>query len=562
MSRKREKPEINHDRFEVATTPSKETGITMHSITDLGSPERTAITIAELNPDLDPDSTLAWAMARTSRSDAPYAEIFAEIHQAYVEGGRAPIDALSKVFLGYGHASVGDMADAALLINNIPIIEAFRLFNLVNTGAGQELSTRYVELENLGIPSITTFLKDIDTISESDTAELEAQWEEIRENSVRLYHEWYKKLHKLFKENHKESQKSTLKARTLDIARLWIPAGAITSMSLRDSVRNWADHIKALREVGDPGSSRLADHILYTIQLNQRPGFEDIPLNAGKLAKYTESDNTISNNLKTLKEYLEADPAFADHADSNNETTLEASQVSMIASLALEEGGRTLLQYIHTVYPEVTEERILSYLESLSAAKQKELGEIVLNGHNNHKMMRRMGDVRGTLYSIDTSLAYLRDFNRHRAMGRFVPILEAPDLSTFIDDGFHMNHQIANTSFLSHLKNEWEEDARCHYEMIYKLVDTVRDLIPEESSHRYLLRILPLGHQTKMHMSGPLTQWSYMLNLRSKPGGDQGYIHVANLVLEDLRKSPFLSTLGEQVEILDLESTVQFQDRS
>jgi hypothetical protein len=221
-----------------------------------------------------------------------------------------------------------------------------------------------------------------------------------------------------------------------------------------------------------------------------------------------------------------------------------------------------VLQYIKQLYSHLNEVDILKYIAELNDEQKREVSEIIFNEHDQYNHMRNMGDVRSSsIFKVTTALSYLRDLNRHRAFGRFTPLFEEKNWRAILKDGFNMNYQIFNTDGLSHLSQNWSEDAQALYEELNDLGEIIERNFPDIDSG-WLLRLLPLGHNSTMHFSAPVSQLSYMINQRANRPGDYGYVYIATQMLEELRKkSPLYEGLAPGVSPVDLNSFEEFTQR-
>ena len=96
------------------------------------------------NPGQKQPSINAYLGARYSRSSDSITDIAKEI----IENNTDAAQRLENIFHGYGHKSVGDMADLFVCIENIPMFTAMKIFYLNAVIAGQERSTRYQNFES------------------------------------------------------------------------------------------------------------------------------------------------------------------------------------------------------------------------------------------------------------------------------------------------------------------------------------------------------------------------------------------------------------------------------
>lgn len=565
------KPEtVDWTRWNVEISDPNKTGLRLFKVSNNPAAEnrnisQSTVTFAEFNSRFDVHATTAWAAARTSRSDAAYEDIFAEINQAAGESRYSSGEKLAKVFVNYGHASVAGMAPAFLYINKIPMFMPFWIFNHLHIGDGQELSTRYVKFEDLGIPSLAELI-DLSGLKPAQKKKLEVQWKSLQEYLVQKYEKWYQKIReahiKQFEDPSGDSKlsESTLNARTLDIVRLWIPAGATTSMAMLNSVRMWVDLVVQLREYPAKIAQELAEQITAVLSLGQREDL-DIQADLHGLTKYAYARGTVTKNKSELKSLLASwDDSFLEIGKMQSaRATSSKTKLHKID----EPGEAVIANYILKLYPTLDYQQLLDWLRSLSDAQHEELGELVLAGHYHHDILRNAADIRGNyIMELKTSMAYARDLNRHRAWGRYIPFLETNNLRDTILEGWHDNYQLQSTKGLKPYRKEFNTDMQNYYDLLIEFFDEVLKLKPDVEQS-FILYVLPLGHQVRMLMSAPVGQQVYAISQRIAGGGDFGYRKVMMDVLDHLRQQPYLSGMLPHVDYqIDPNNRDQFTDRS
>ena len=534
-----QKPKLP-EHYELERTETDDTGVRLFTLTDHESQVQT--TLAEFNDNVDVHTLMAWVGARTSRSADSYPDIYRQVYQA-----QNASEKLAKVFVSYGHASVADMSPAMIFMNRIPMHQAFWMFNHTSVGGGQELSTRYVELDNLGVAPLEKFV-DSEYMDQLQMESLSRQWEAVQENSTQMYHKWTPKLEEALREylhaNTDPETKvpnSTVTARTLDVSRFWLPIGAQTSMTMLSSTRSWVDMISQLRSSGDVQHEELGDQLHTLLRLKDYDEAQDLQAELSALTKYSEGKDTLANNLGELAAFLESDQRFDELAQVETRDE-EPTKVKLLEITDFSSYGEQLaLSYITTLHPQLDERAALRYLSSLDDDSRAEMGRIMLQDHMHHDLMRNPGDVRGSLFVLETAQAYLRDLNRHRAAVRLVPALEGHNLDAIVYAGFNQNFQLHNAEYLEAFKDEWSADIQAHYEQIYSLYDELKRTVPDSAGA--IINLLPLGHQMKMHISGPVTQMNYLASLRISLGGDYGYRNAVYEMLDQLRDDPYLSPM-------------------
>lgn len=545
--------------YSLTTTDPKETGLRLFGITD----SKTNITVyfAEFNKDFDVHASIAWAGARTSRSMDSYESIFAEINGALSDGKGTAGEKLAKVFVGYGHASVADMSPVMLYMNNIPMHMPFWLFNHTSVGGGQELSTRYVEIGDFGLPSLSNYIKDPvlhKTISE--------KWDAIQTYQSSMYQKWYEKIKERIEpflgSTGEKVSKSTLNARILDIVRMWIPMGAKTSMSYLTSTRNWIDLVVQLREYSDPLYHDLAEQIVTTLKLSDFDEARDLKADLSGLTKYSEGKHTISGNVAKLKTYLESLAGWNDIVITSDRTYGSLSNVTYFnKSDNYSESELFAAQYIHSIYPNIDFAEIATFVAALGDENKVEIGKLILNEHMHHNLLRNIGDIRGHVFSLETATGYIRDLNRHRSAGRYIPMFDSNDIDAVVYAGYNKNHQVENMDCLENIRHEWNTDFEILYKKIYDLYEFCKDHF-EATDLRWLYNILPLGHQVTMHMSSPTTQMNYINSLRISLGGDFGYRKVVFDMLTELRSDPMFKHMLEHINEPNVNSVEENLGRS
>lgn len=551
--------------LEVEVTKKEHTGFRVYKVVDAES--GISVHFVEFNSELDAHTGPAWVAAQTSRTSKSYEELFEDLIRNLNDNEIDPGDKLAKVFVNYGHASVGDMVPISMYIENIPIFIPFLLFNKISVGAGQELSTRFVNFNDFGIRPIEELI-DLSSLDEASRNEVIELWDKAQTYLKEKYTKWYTIIknayEKQFGNEEDPLKESTVNARTLDIVRYFIPAGARTSMAFSTSVRGFVDLISKLREYPNEQVRRLADQIHATLSLSNNPECADIKANLDGLTKHSHPRMIITNNLNSLKSHLDSNIEFQTLLSQNVERS--DSNTYKTESKLLEwtdPGTPVVMQYILSLFPNIGDEVLIKWLDNLSEYDKEKLGEIIFAGHDHHNLMQNMGDVRGDImFSIMTSLASLRDINRHRALGRLIPMLETTDFREILSNGGNQNYQIHNTDELRKYAEEFDFDLSEYYVLLNKLYDCLSYVPGFKDNQSIMFNLIPLGHQSKLYLSGPISQLIYMLSLRSMPGGDQNYRDLMHQIANHLLgNSNFFSSIPNKLATLDPNNRDDFTNR-
>ncbi len=144
---------------------------------------------------------------------------------------------MSMYYVGYGHKSIGDCGTVTIFIEGVSMLVAkaiqdSRLYN------GQESSTRYIDFAKQRFVDPTN--SDLgNTILEEWRAFYLAGVEEMRGVLLRAYPQ---------NEGEKDDDyKRAVNARTFDIMRAFLPAGASTNLAWHTEIRHASDHLVRLR---------------------------------------------------------------------------------------------------------------------------------------------------------------------------------------------------------------------------------------------------------------------------------------------------------------------------
>jgi thymidylate synthase ThyX len=140
---------------------------------------------------------------------------------------------MEKFYVGYGHHSIGDCGDTTVFIEGVsmPAVKAVQDNPLYR---GQESSTRYLDFSQQPF------------IDPTQTAEGNALLERQRQFYVDAQQPTRECLTKLYPRNKEEKQsiyKKAIDARTFDITRSLLPAGASTNFAWHTDLRQAADKL-------------------------------------------------------------------------------------------------------------------------------------------------------------------------------------------------------------------------------------------------------------------------------------------------------------------------------
>ncbi len=491
----------------------------------------------------------AYLGARYSRSADSIVDIAAEIIESKTDAS----EKLEKIFSGYGHKSVGDMADLFVCIENIPLYVAMRIFYMTSVVSGQERSTRYQNFEN---PEFVKIPKEI-----SEDRNITKGYEKIILKQMKDYRELLKlskeALEKYFKINSDSSQEVTvLKARAFDTARYLLPQGINTSSAYLMSARNWSEVISLLCSSDNIAENEVAEMLLNLL------GESDLDIKgyvreADNLIRHTDPNCCRKNSTKEILKYMN-EKVSRKQIKHIPESEAEAVEVSF---------GPDSTETLITNY-----ELLLNPLGShdefeFTDEDQEVLGDILFENHDHHNLIGNIGQSGAIKISGFASLGTLKDLNRHRSMERYIPWLHDEvdmdqELNRSNEDCIYICNYL-DIPQLSKLKKEYQSRLSETYDMIRKWRKEGKEVLSSEVVDEYTRYLLPYAHATKYVMYGSFDDLQYVINLRTRNGG-----HIAYRILtyEWLRKlsiaDPIWRPLLKKIIKPLYDDKSQFVDRS
>lgn len=163
---------------------------------------------------------------------------------------------MDNYYIGYGHKSIGDCGTITIFIEGVSMLVAKAVQDWP-LYSGQECSTRYLDF------SAQPF---IDPINTPDSFKLLHEWRTLYLEALEPIREHLKDQFPI-QEGEKESvYEKAIRARSFDIARSLLPAGAATNLSWHGNLRQTADKLcylrhhplQEVREVAEAMESLLA----------------------------------------------------------------------------------------------------------------------------------------------------------------------------------------------------------------------------------------------------------------------------------------------------------------
>ncbi len=168
------------------------------------------------------------------------------LHSRSVGGLRAHLEKLAKsgsekfmsmFYVGYGHKSIGDCGSVTLFIEGVSMLaaKAIQDFMLYN---GQEASTRYIDF------ATQTF---IDPINTESSKFILGSWRKQYLRGLGIVQDALVRRHPKKDGEKEDIYEKAIKARSFDIMRGFLPAGAATNLAWHGELRHISDHLDRLR---------------------------------------------------------------------------------------------------------------------------------------------------------------------------------------------------------------------------------------------------------------------------------------------------------------------------
>ncbi len=524
------------ENLNIATLESKETSMNIRVHTLLQ------------NPGIRQPAINAYLGARYSRS----ADSISDIAQEIIKSGTDAAQRLETIFVGYGHKSVGDMADLFVCIENIPMVVAAKLFYKNAVVSGQERSTRY---QNFKKPDFIKLPPEYRAKESKKTKTYEEIFLKQMQDYSDLLEPTQEALEKYFKpESGNKQHSSALKARTFDTVRYFLPIGLKTSLALLMSARNWSENIARLKASRFVFERKLADIILNLLS-DQNENLKNLGYiaEASGLIRHTEANETNSQSTRDILKLLEK--------VKFNESKLNVNKIEV--NLQPNAIKSLILHYYLLKNPFINYSHI--NLEKLDLEK---LGEIIFKYHDHHHLINNLAQT-GSI-SIDGYGDYgaiLKDINRHRSLERFFPIQEEEfDFDAELNRKPIYLYKTCNyldLKGLEKLKDEYTKRLNETYKMISKWREANKDLFGINILDEYTRYLLPHAHNTRYRLYGSFDDLQYLIHLRTRNGGHIAYRQFvydwAKLLAE---KSKIFKAVIDKIPAVDPSSREQFFDRS
>lgn len=529
----------------------------------------TGVTLAEVlsNPKKRVAAHVAWSGARHSRAPGDTIEILVEMGEKGVD----PDEKLETTFRGYGHASVADMARLSVQFNNVPMHVPMNLFNDTYVNSGQEKSTRYQkQFSGVIMHPLILYLPQ-EVRKESFVNKLNKEFESLGALALENFNILKPKITEAYEKFFKpetNADKSALNTRVLDTVRFNLLLGQCSGFALETSARDWAriiSHLKAspINYYNNIGI-QLEKFLAPGKELESTMGFR---AEAPSLIEFTEADNTFKSNISAIKEFYNSNIHIS---RINSKFKGFEKQNVQILDNVYSSGLKMAAQYMLNLFPDTDYNTLLRELYSMPNEKKTELSKIIFNRHNHQKELPPQFATTSDITIIfEGTLGELRDFNRHRAWGRFmqhIPIYFGEETSynkaiSIMNKGFGLPLYM-NIPEFKNLREEMRDRLEKYYSKAFNFMEKSHKLMGDVP-YDFFINILPLAARSNIWMHGNPKQANYLTNLRVRPGGHINYrVLTYNAAKKLSENDPFLKGLELSRERPDPADRKEFFNRT
>lgn len=472
-----------------------------------------------------PPEVLAVAMAKYSRSSKSIKETIDELTE------EKSAEFHEKWVLGYGDASVADMAVVAIAVENVSIL-ASKVLEDNRIASYQEKSTRYVQFDSTSYFRPTAIMASAHADDFVRTADmLFATYEKVLAGMIEYYRSHYPKPADLADKLYE----AKLKARALDVARYLLPAGTLTNFGMIMSARALrhaiskmkGSNLPEVREIGAEVEAAAVNPAYNPHRARIEPILEALAEKApDEAVMLTESLKLQVKGAPTLVKHTEPKPYFdgiaaigRKYADelgvmtSNDATQPRADYHAESCSPEDE-----LIATIIYSGSRASFRDIVTKVSALPQEKKHEIIAAVQSARGDHDWVTRHFEVPGG-FIVDTLFDYgaYRDLQRHRMLTQINQPLG-------VDHGFEVPRDLEDAGLLPVFREAMDAAA-----------DMVKKLTPAFGDDAMYL--IPLGYRKRTLFKMNLRELHHFIELRSKSGGHFSYRALVYDVYEQVKKA-------------------------
>ena len=511
------------------TYPPEVTGLRLICLED--EETGTVVTTMVANEQRRTAAHRAWAGARQSRAAGMPWEILREMGEKGVD----PDQKIDEMFRGYGHASVGDMARLAVDMGKIPMHLCLAFFNEGSLNSGQEKSTRYQpRFGKAVLHQVKNYLPE--SVAQVDREELEEEYQAFGSLSLELFAKHKEILSRAFEDYYqadmtKPEQKGALTSRVLDCVRYFLLFGQWSGMSFETSARDWSRILAELKASPIAYYHRVAEQIQKllapTREEEETLGYK---AEAPGLLRHTNPLFTTNTNLQALKQFVEGQTDLLQRVSILRTFRGPVEQGVSILDARYMAGDRLVAQYLLQIWPGLEREALLNWVHEQDNEAKRAISSLIFAQHSNYSEMPGYARATNMTLVVESFLGELRDLNRHRAWGRFVPLplvfgeaLTKDSVEQILARGFGLPLYLTEVAEFAGQRAMFEQDLYLYYKKLQTFLERVAERYGKTIDYSFMLNLLPLAHQVDIWLHGDPKQALYLTMQRVRPGGHINY---------------------------------------
>ncbi len=465
-----------------------------------------------------PPEVLAVAMAKYSRSSASIKETIDELTE------EKSAEFHEKWVLGFGDASVADMAVIPLALENVSIL-ASKVIEDNRMASYQEKSTRYqpFNIDRFFVPEELQDPADR-SLYDDGIKDLMQGYETITEAMLAYYTKTYSKPSEMTE----KAYANKCRARALDVARYLLPAATLTNFGMITNARELRHCVSKLlahpllemqiigKEIQNAATTNAYNPQLKKIEplLDRLLGSTSEPhliqelrqqlslqvKGAPTLVKHTEPRQYLSEKKKTMKQWAEKLEVGSQKSESGK-LRIEPRVDYLDGSIAPEDELIATLLYAESTLPFRT---ILETVRALPLETKQDLLDSVQNKRGSHDWVSREFEV-GQGMMFDTLFDYgaFRDLQRHRITTQI-----NQELTTA--HGYEIPRDLEDAGLLEQYTQLMDRNRT--------RVETLRSHVGQASQY-----LIALGWKKRTLFKMNLRELYHMVELRTKSGGHFSY---------------------------------------
>lgn len=365
-------------------------------------------------------------------------------------------------------------------------------------------------------------------------------------------------------------QTSALTSRVLDCVRSFLLFGQWSGMSFETSARDWSRILSELK------ASPLAYYRKVATQVERllAPSKEeeeslDYKAEAPSLIRHTSPQFTTNSNLQALKQFLQQKTDLLQQVLIQKGSPQLVEQCVRLIEPEYTEGDRLVAASILLLWPGLDRNKLFKWIHSQEAETKQAISSILFLDHSNYNELSGYTRTTRLTLIIEGCLGELRDFNRHRAWGRFFPLplvfgepLTRETVDQLLVRGFSLPCYLTDIPEMATCKAAMEQDLLTYYANLQAFIAKVEAQYHDSIDYSFVLNLLPLAHRVDLWMHGDPKQSLYLTTQRTRPGGHINYRMLAYEANQLLATSdPYLSALRIKSKP-DPKSRDEFFDRS